>query len=100
MDELVAEAASGTDVSPLDYANLLYTVLAGEVRETEAAHPLIAIRGTLEARVQGAELVVLGGLNDGTWPAPTKPDSESGVSRMRSGPNSSSMPRLTAKQPP
>ena len=26
-------------------------------------------------------------------PAPTKPDSESGVSRMRSGPNSSSMPR-------
>jgi RecB family exonuclease len=44
------------------------------VRETEAAHPLIAIRGTLEARVQGADLVVLGGLNDGTWPAPTKPD--------------------------
>lgn len=74
MDGLVAEAAAGTDVSPLDYANLLRTVLAGEVRETEASHPLIAIRGTLEARVQGAELVVLGGLNDGTWPAPTKPD--------------------------
>jgi double-strand break repair protein AddB len=74
MDGLIAEAASGTDVSPLDYANLLRTVLSGEVRETEAAHPGIAIRGTLEARVQGAELVVLGGLNDGTWPAPTKPD--------------------------
>jgi double-strand break repair protein AddB len=74
MDELVAEAATGTDVSPLDYANLLQTVLAGEVRETEAVHPLIAIRGTLEARVQGAELVVLGGLNEGTWPSPAKPD--------------------------
>jgi double-strand break repair protein AddB len=74
MDGLVAEAGAGTDVSPLDYANLLRTVLAGEVRETEAAHPLIAIRGTLEARVQGAELVVLGGLNDGTWPASAKPD--------------------------
>ncbi len=33
-------------------------------------------------------------------PAPTKADSESGVSRIRSGPNSSSRPRLTAKQPP
>jgi double-strand break repair protein AddB len=74
MDELVAEAAAGTEVSPLDHANLLRTVLAGEVRETGAAHPLIAIRGTLEARVQGAELVVLGGLNDGTWPAPAAPD--------------------------
>jgi ATP-dependent helicase/nuclease subunit B len=74
MDELVAEAAAGTDVSTLDYANLLRTVLKVEVRETEAAHPLIAIRGTLEARVQGTELVVLGGLNDGIWPAPTKPD--------------------------
>jgi hypothetical protein len=28
--------------------------------------------------------------------APTKADSESGVSRMRSGPNSSRRPRLTA----
>lgn len=74
MDSLVQEAASGTDVLPIDYANLLRTVLAGEVRQTEAAHPLIAIRGTLEARVQGFDLVVLGGLNDGVWPAPSSPD--------------------------
>jgi hypothetical protein len=33
-------------------------------------------------------------------PAPTNPDSESGVSRMRSGPNSSSSPRLTPNEPP
>ena len=33
-------------------------------------------------------------------PAPTKADSDSGVSLIRSGPNSSSRPRLTAKQPP
>ncbi len=33
-------------------------------------------------------------------PAPTNADSDSGVSRIRSGPNSSSRPRLTAKQPP
>jgi hypothetical protein len=33
-------------------------------------------------------------------PAPTNADSESGVSRMRSSPYSSSSPLLTAKQPP
>jgi RecB family exonuclease len=32
------------------------------------------IWGTLEARVQGADLVILGGLNDGTWPAQPPPD--------------------------
>jgi double-strand break repair protein AddB len=74
MDGLTAEAATGTDVSPLDYVNLLRLVLAGEVRETGSAHPLIAILGTLEARVQAADLVVLGGLNDGTWPAAAQPD--------------------------
>jgi double-strand break repair protein AddB len=74
MDDLQAEAASGTDVSPGDYLNLLRGVLSGEVRETEAAHPLIRIRGTLEARVQGADLVILGALNDGTWPALAAPD--------------------------
>jgi double-strand break repair protein AddB len=74
MDSLQAEAVAGTDVLPLDYANLLRTVLAGEVRETEAAHPLIAIQGTQEARIQGARLVVLGGLNDGVWPASSTPD--------------------------
>jgi len=33
-------------------------------------------------------------------PAPTNADSESGALRTRSGPNSSSRPRLTAKAPP
>jgi hypothetical protein len=33
-------------------------------------------------------------------PAPVKADSDSGVSRMRSSPNSSASPRLTAKEPP
>ena len=33
-------------------------------------------------------------------PAPTNADSDSGVSRIRSGPNSSSRPLLTPKQPP
>jgi double-strand break repair protein AddB len=74
MEELRTEAEAGGAVTPGDYANLLRTVLSREVREAETANPRIMIRGTLEARVQGAELVILGGLNDGTWPAQTAPD--------------------------
>lgn len=73
--ELVAEAGAGGEVSPGDYAALLHGVLQRhEVRETESVHPGIMIWGTLEARVQGADLVILGGLNDGTWPAQPPPD--------------------------
>ncbi len=74
MDELVAEAAVGTEVTAADYGNLLKTVLQREVREAETVHQNIMIRGTLEARVQGADLVILGGLNDGIWPAQAPPD--------------------------
>ena len=37
-------------------------------------HPDLMIWGTLEARVQGADLVILGGLNDGIWPQLPPPD--------------------------
>lgn len=58
-----------------DYRNLIDAILArGEVRDTQPAHPGLMIWGTLEARVQGADLVVLGGLNDGIWPQLPPPD--------------------------
>src|SRR3546814_1038045 len=37
-------------------------------------HPRIAILGLLEARLQQADLMILGGLNEGTWPALPSPD--------------------------
>lgn len=68
--ELQAEADAGGEMSPLDYVGVFQGVLQRhEVRETESAHPGIMIWGTLESRVQGADLVILGGLNDGIWPA-------------------------------
>ena len=36
--------------------------------EAVVTHPGIAIWGTLEARVQSADLVILGGLNEGVGP--------------------------------
>ncbi len=75
IDELRREAAFGGVLSTFEYASLLHSVLQrGEVREAVVAHPDVMIWGTLEARVQGAELVILAGLNEGVWPEIAPPD--------------------------
>ncbi|MDV4144674.1 double-strand break repair protein AddB [Shimia sp. FJ5] len=62
-------------ITASDYDDLFGAVLSrGEVRDRDAPHPKILIWGTLEARVQGAELVILGGLNEGSWPEALTPD--------------------------
>jgi double-strand break repair protein AddB len=69
MENLAQHAGHGGSISARDYADLVGALLAeGEVRDRDAPHDGIMIWGTLEARVQGAELVILAGLNDGTWP--------------------------------
>ena len=75
MQSLEAEAGYGGEMSARDFADLLGALLSqGEVRDRDAPHGKIMIWGTLEARVQGADLVILGGLNEGSWPEATKPD--------------------------
>lgn len=76
MDGLAHAAPHAPPVPPRAYRALIESVLseAEPVREAAASHPNISIWGTLEARVQGAELVVLGSLNEGTWPAAPAPD--------------------------
>lgn len=65
----------GGVIGPLDYIELLTNTMSRhEVRDPSEPHPNIMIWGTLEARVQGADLVILGGLNDGIWPAQPTPD--------------------------
>ncbi|MEL7090477.1 MAG: double-strand break repair protein AddB [Pseudomonadota bacterium] len=73
--DLETESAHGGEMSAYDYAALVGSVLAsGEVRNADTPYPGIMIWGTLEARVQGAHLVILAGLNDGTWPEAPPPD--------------------------
>jgi len=75
MDEISAEADHGADMTAADYRTLFDAIIAQrDVRETLQSHPRILIWGTLEARVQGADLVILGGLNDGVWPQLPPPD--------------------------
>ncbi len=65
------EAAAGAPAFPGErYPALFAGLLAGQVvRPRYGAHPRLAILGPLEARLQHADLVVLGGLNEDTWPA-------------------------------
>ena len=75
IDNLRDQAEYGSSMTAADYANLVGALLAeGEVRDRDAPHPDVMIWGTLEARVQGADLVILAGLNDGTWPEAPAPD--------------------------
>ncbi len=74
-DNLHIEAVGSSEWSAADYGALLYSLLKSEeVRDALEPHPNIAIWGTLEARVQGADLVILGGLNEGIWPKKPNPD--------------------------
>ncbi|MDA1154719.1 MAG: double-strand break repair protein AddB [Proteobacteria bacterium] len=73
--DLRTHADAGGVMSPRDYAALFGKILsAGVVRDRDAGHPQILIWGTLEARVQGADLTILGGMNDGVWPEAPAPD--------------------------
>ena len=65
-----AEAEAGGELTPGDYRGLFESLLTGrDVPEAaEVTHPGVAIWGTLEARIQAADLLILGGLNEGTWP--------------------------------
>lgn len=64
-----------TSLNLHDYRMLFETTLAaGNTRSTESSHPNVVIWGTLEARVMGVDLAILGGLNEGVWPARPDPD--------------------------
>ena len=70
LDALAAEAAAAAPLDARAYRALLQSQMAArDVPEPAVTtHPGLAIWGTLEARVQSADLVILGGLNEGTWP--------------------------------
>lgn len=55
--------------------DLLTRILEQEsVRPPQGGHPRIAILGLIEARLQQADLMILAGLNEGTWPGLPAPD--------------------------
>ncbi|WP_225028329.1 double-strand break repair protein AddB [Xinfangfangia pollutisoli] len=75
MEDLARESPEGFALSPADYAALAEAVIARRaVRDSLGRDPRLQILGPQEARIQGADLVILAGLNEGIWPARPAPD--------------------------
>lgn len=72
----LAEAARDFPPLPGRHYLALFEALAtgAVVRPAFGRHPRLAIWGPLEARLQQADLLVLGGLNEGIWPGPVEYD--------------------------
>ncbi|MBP5858693.1 double-strand break repair protein AddB [Marivibrio halodurans] len=87
LGELLAGAldAAGADhaleaIAGGDYPAVLEALMIGvNVRPRHGRHPRVFIWGPLEARLQHADLIVLGGLNEGTWPM--EPEADPWMSR-------------------
>ncbi|MGI9407721.1 MAG: double-strand break repair protein AddB, partial [Hyphomicrobiaceae bacterium] len=63
------------DLTNNDYPAFFRSLVAGEVvRPRLPVHPRLYIWGPFEARLQQADIMILGGLNDGKWPDLTEPD--------------------------
>lgn len=71
-------AAAGEGPQDFDPSSLqpMLRQLLGEiaVRPPQGGHPRISIWGLLEARLQSADLMICGGLNEDVWPADAAPD--------------------------
>lgn len=72
---LVAAAEAVADPAPADLPALLALAFSGaELRDEGAADRRVMIWGPREVRARRADLVVLGGLTEGTWPETPPPD--------------------------
>jgi ATP-dependent helicase/nuclease subunit B len=72
--ELLQSGSEDIAIYASEYADLYASLIAREnVRERTPVHPRVAIWGPLEARLQQPDVIVLGALNEGTWPEAAEP---------------------------
>ncbi|MFA5040449.1 MAG: PD-(D/E)XK nuclease family protein, partial [Bdellovibrionales bacterium] len=68
-DEWRASADGFPPLSGNDYAALFGSLASTKIlRSVRTTHPRLSILGPLEARLCSADLVILGGMNEGSWP--------------------------------
>lgn len=71
---LLDERLPPLEIPATDYADLYRSLASAEtVRPRGPVHPRLFIWGPFEARLQQTDVVVLGSLNDGTWPKSSDP---------------------------
>jgi len=71
LEALATDLAVGAEDSVAVLRQLLEGV---SIRPPFGGHPRVFIWGLIEARLQQADLMILGGLNEGVWPALPAPD--------------------------
>jgi ATP-dependent helicase/nuclease subunit B len=75
VSELLEAAADLRPLAGASYPALLEALMAGRVaRPRYGRHRRLFIWGPLEARLQHVDLMILGGLNEGTWPPEARAD--------------------------
>ena len=75
IEEIRTASGALPEIAGAAYPGLFESLMRGRVvRPAWGRHPRLSILGTLEARLQFADLVILGGLNEGTWPPDPMPD--------------------------
>ena len=74
--DLLTEHGAHLPPMPLSEAAAILTATLAQtpVRPPYGGHPRLRILGLLETRLQRADLTILGGLNEGVWPAQPAPD--------------------------
>ena len=76
LSESLQALADMPDIAATDLPELLDVLIGGQVVRKPRAkdgHPRIAIWGIQEAALQSVDVMVLGGLVEGVWPAPEDP---------------------------
>ena len=69
LNNLLQSSRDVPPLSPEHYVSLLGMLLKSQtVRSRYGTHPRLSILGQIEARLYCADMVILGGLNEGTWP--------------------------------
>lgn len=75
LSELRGEARHFPDMNAEEYAEILEQLMRDKtVRPSYGTHPRLHILGALEARLVQADRVILGGLNEKSWPPDTGND--------------------------
>lgn len=71
---LIDSTLTAPDLSVAAYPDFYRALIAGEaVRSLIPVHPRLSIWGPFEARLQRPDIVILGSLNEGTWPEAADP---------------------------
>jgi len=71
----LVSSESELDFEASEWPAILDALMAGEtVKPHPGGHPRVFVWGALEARLQTVDTVVIGGLNEGSWPAKTRND--------------------------